>query len=139
MPPVPAAHRTLSVRTQGTCKEAGRADVPFLLSSLCICTCHLISTPVRPHTSAWYLPCAAARSFYIFLFQAPIIPELSFVSHDMHLLKEVFRPGTPYGPVSSEAMSSSDIEYYKHAFGRPGKDACTFSSLSLCTWEHLGH
>eukprot|EP00200_Dunaliella_tertiolecta_P004387 CAMPEP_0202355428 /NCGR_PEP_ID=MMETSP1126-20121109/10328_1 /ASSEMBLY_ACC=CAM_ASM_000457 /TAXON_ID=3047 /ORGANISM="Dunaliella tertiolecta, Strain CCMP1320" /LENGTH=366 /DNA_ID=CAMNT_0048948045 /DNA_START=775 /DNA_END=1875 /DNA_ORIENTATION=- len=65
------------------------------------------------------------RSFYILLFQAPLIPEQGFKANDFKQLAMVLKPGTPYGPVSSTAMSSKDIEWYKHAFGKKGAATAT--------------
>ncbi|KAF5836583.1 Alpha/Beta hydrolase protein [Dunaliella salina] len=60
------------------------------------------------------------RSLYVLSFQAPVIPELSLRRQDYKLLAVILKPGTSFGPVSPTAMSSMDIELYKHAFEKKG-------------------
>ncbi len=56
------------------------------------------------------------RSWYIFLFQLPWLPEWSFRRGDFAALERVLRTD----PVRPDAFSAEDIARYKQALGQPG-------------------
>lgn len=59
------------------------------------------------------------KSWYIFMFQMPIIPETLFTSYDYRQLYGAFK-GKKMGAIRPDAYTSQDIEVYKYAFSRPG-------------------
>lgn len=56
------------------------------------------------------------RSWYIFAFQAPLIPEAVFRAFDFALIGRIFKTD----PVRPGAFTDADIRHYKRALGQPG-------------------
>jgi pimeloyl-ACP methyl ester carboxylesterase len=56
------------------------------------------------------------RSWYIFFFQLPILPELLIQLDDYRVLEQVFRGMA----VNKSAFTDADIEFYKNAFAKRG-------------------
>jgi epoxide hydrolase 4 len=56
------------------------------------------------------------RSWYVFLFQLPVLPERLLAAADFALLRRIFRQM----PVQPGAFSEADIEGYVAAFATPG-------------------
>jgi pimeloyl-ACP methyl ester carboxylesterase len=56
------------------------------------------------------------RSWYIFFFQLPVLPELLIQLNDYQVLEQAFQGMA----VNSDAFSAADIEAYKNAFAKPG-------------------
>jgi epoxide hydrolase 4 len=63
----------------------------------------------------WYPP-QLLRSWYVFLFQCPILPEKLLAAYDFALLRRIFRQM----PVQKGAFSPADIDQYVAAFATPG-------------------
>lgn len=59
------------------------------------------------------------RSWYVFLFQVPMIPELGLWARDFALVDEMFTK-PPMGVRRPGAMTQEDIEGYKKELARPG-------------------
>lgn len=59
------------------------------------------------------------RSWYIFFYQTPYIPELFLQSNDFSLLKQVFKT-KPMGLINSENMTSEDLDVFIYTFAQPG-------------------
>ncbi|XP_046366844.2 epoxide hydrolase 4-like [Haliotis rufescens] len=58
------------------------------------------------------------KSWYVFFFQVPFLPELSLRANDMKALERIFTGRK--GGVTTGKCSTDDIEAYKYAFSRPG-------------------
>ena len=56
------------------------------------------------------------RSWYVFYFQVPWLPERLFAARDFALLEDLFRTA----PCDPDAFSDEDVERYKTALARPG-------------------
>lgn len=56
------------------------------------------------------------RSWYVYFFQLPAVPEWAIRRRDFGVLKRIFR----YDPVHPGAFTEEDIRRYKEAAGRPG-------------------
>ena len=73
-----------------------------------------------PHPLAmmrmWRYPRQWLRSWYIFFFQLPWLPEASFRARNFRTLRRVFVRGT----VTKGAFTPPDIDRYVEAFARPG-------------------
>ncbi|WP_421655898.1 alpha/beta fold hydrolase [Leptothermofonsia sp. ETS-13] len=63
------------------------------------------------------------RSWYIFLFQLPLLPELLLQFDDYRLLEQMFRGMA----VRKDAFTDEDIEAYKNAFAKPGAQTATLN------------
>ncbi|HZU82767.1 MAG TPA: alpha/beta hydrolase [Polyangiaceae bacterium] len=61
-------------------------------------------------------PSQLARSWYIFAFQLPVLPEAALRRHDFDLLVRAVRDG----PVRAGAVSESDVARYREAWSQPG-------------------
>ncbi|KAJ9574411.1 hypothetical protein L9F63_025942 [Diploptera punctata] len=57
------------------------------------------------------------RSWDVYFFQLPYLPEFMFIAYDMVRLKQLLRGSTPktLSPITKE-----DIQAYKYTFGKPG-------------------
>ncbi|MFC7076999.1 alpha/beta fold hydrolase [Haloarcula halophila] len=74
-----------------------------------------------PHPSAYERalrssPTQVAKSWYVFFFQLPILPEAAFRARDFRVIEEMLTDTA----VRADAFSETDIRYYKTALGRPG-------------------
>jgi pimeloyl-ACP methyl ester carboxylesterase len=56
------------------------------------------------------------RSWYVYAFQAPLLPELSLSAFNVAMLGRLLRTD----PVHRDAFTEADIRRYKRALGRPG-------------------
>jgi len=56
------------------------------------------------------------RSWYVFLFQVPGLPEQIFTAGDFDLLDRLLR----HQPVHAQAFTAEDVRHYKQALTRPG-------------------
>lgn len=61
-------------------------------------------------------PAQLVRSWYVFYFQLPWLPEWSFRRDDFALLERTLRTD----PVRPDTFSDEDIAHYKRALGHPG-------------------
>ncbi|XP_050400319.1 epoxide hydrolase 4 [Patella vulgata] len=61
------------------------------------------------------------KSWYMFLFLIPFVPEFYFRMTDYKMLNGTFR-STRMGVVDKSKMTDEDMEAYKYAFSRPGSD-----------------
>ncbi len=59
------------------------------------------------------------KSWYIFMFQVPWLPEFIASHKDFNFLDETLR-GNQGGVVNKDAITSEDIEAYKYVFSQPG-------------------
>ncbi|KAK6727773.1 hypothetical protein RB195_005449 [Necator americanus] len=59
------------------------------------------------------------KSWYIFMFQTPRIPELTVQSHDFHMLELCFR-GKKAGIRNKENFTDEDMKAWKHVFSQEG-------------------
>ncbi len=66
-------------------------------------------------------PAQLLRSWYIFAFQVPVLPELLFALGDYAMLRRVFRTE----PVRPGAFAAEDIRRYRDAFAQPGARTAT--------------
>ena len=74
-----------------------------------------------PHPSAYGRalrsnPRQLAKSWYVFYFQLPVLPELGLGWNDFAMLDRILGDGT----VRPDAVTERDIERYKRALARPG-------------------
>lgn len=71
-----------------------------------------------PHPAAYLRqirrPAQLMRSWYVFFFQLPWLPEMVFRAFDFRTLRNLFR----HGPARREAFTEQDIEQYVQAFRR---------------------
>ncbi|KAI1709497.1 alpha/beta hydrolase fold domain-containing protein [Ditylenchus destructor] len=58
------------------------------------------------------------KSWYMFMFQCPLLPEISFSANDFAYLENVFRK-QPMGLVHQENFTDEDLEAWKHVFSKP--------------------
>ncbi|KAI1731554.1 alpha/beta hydrolase fold domain-containing protein [Ditylenchus destructor] len=58
------------------------------------------------------------KSWYMFMFQCPVLPEIRFAANDFAFLEYVFRK-RPSGLVHQENFTDEDLEAYKHVFSKP--------------------
>jgi pimeloyl-ACP methyl ester carboxylesterase len=56
------------------------------------------------------------KSWYMFFFQLPLIPEASLKANNYYVIKRIFSRST----VRKEAFTGEDIEKYMEAWGKPG-------------------
>ncbi|KAI1717985.1 alpha/beta hydrolase fold domain-containing protein [Ditylenchus destructor] len=57
------------------------------------------------------------KSWYMFMFQCPVLPEIRFSANDFAFLEYVFRT-RPSGLVHQENLTDEDLEAYKHVFSK---------------------
>lgn len=60
------------------------------------------------------------RSWYMFFFQCPFLPELLFQSDDFSIYKELFHSRSA-GLVNKDLVTDDDIEVFKYTFSQPSK------------------
>jgi pimeloyl-ACP methyl ester carboxylesterase len=60
------------------------------------------------------------RSSYVWLFQAPLLPELLIGAHDLKAVEDAFTDTSKMGVRTPGALSPEDIERYKAQFSEPG-------------------
>jgi len=58
---------------------------------------------------------------YVFFFQVPYVPELIFSWNDFKVFERLFSANSQQGMVSDN-MTDKDVEAYKYAFSKPGKN-----------------
>jgi pimeloyl-ACP methyl ester carboxylesterase len=85
---------------------------PDLVERLIVCNCPHPVTLIRA-VRGLYLP-QIARSWYIGLFQVPILPELILGARNYEPLAALLRAALPGG------ISEEEIGYYREAWARPG-------------------
>jgi len=59
------------------------------------------------------------RSWYMFFYQIPFIPELLFQANDFSLFKQAFST-KPMGMINTNNMTSDDLEVFKYTFSQKG-------------------
>ncbi|UJR37562.1 hypothetical protein I4U23_030263 [Adineta vaga] len=59
------------------------------------------------------------RSWYMFFYQTPFIPELLFQSNDFEIFKQVFL-GKPMGLINQNNLTRDDLEVFKYTFAQEG-------------------
>ncbi|VDM62919.1 unnamed protein product [Angiostrongylus costaricensis] len=59
------------------------------------------------------------KSWYVFMFQTPVVPELFTRSRDFHMFDVMIR-GKKAGIRHSENFTDEDLEAWKHVFSQPG-------------------
>lgn len=72
-----------------------------------------------PSTTAWsksllISPDQFAKSWYIFFFQMPILPEIAVASNDFRLFNEM------YDSKFTKYFTEDDLEAYKYTFSQKG-------------------
>jgi hypothetical protein len=60
------------------------------------------------------------RSWYMFFYQSPILPEKMFQADDFAVFHRIFQK-KPTGLVNKELMTDDDIEVFKYTFSQEGK------------------
>jgi len=71
--------------------------------------------PARYKEHLWSSPAQLRKSWYVFYFQLPKLPEVGFRWNDYAALESLFREQTAPG-----ALTDADIERYKSALAEPG-------------------
>ena len=61
------------------------------------------------------------RSWYIFFYQIPFIPELLIQAADFALLRRAFLE-KPMGLTNTKNMTEEDLEVFKYTFSQSGRD-----------------
>lgn len=61
------------------------------------------------------------RSWYMFFFQCPFLPELFLQANDFAIFDKYFRK-KPTGLVNQDLMTDDDIEVFKYTFSQPSKN-----------------
>jgi len=74
-----------------------------------------------PHDGAWTKLLTSdirqiLKSWYIFFFQLPYLPELMLSGNDFSFFEKVFRAGE----AGKKAFTDEDIDAFKYTFGKPG-------------------
>ncbi|CAF1441486.1 unnamed protein product [Adineta steineri] len=59
------------------------------------------------------------KSWYMFFYQVPFMPELLFQSNDLALFKQIFCT-KPMGLINTNNMTSDDLEVFKYTFSQKG-------------------
>ncbi|VDP11558.1 unnamed protein product [Heligmosomoides polygyrus] len=72
------------------------------------------------------------KSWYIFMFQTPVIPEMTASSRDFHMFDVMFRDSKA-GIKNKENFTDEDLEAWKHVFSQEG----TQSSKCIHVWTIL--
>ncbi|CAF3273212.1 unnamed protein product [Rotaria socialis] len=75
-----------------------------------------------PHPAAFFDAISfrqLRRSWYIFFYQIPFIPELLFKSNDFQMLKTIFYT-KPMGLVNQENVTEDDLEVFNYTFSQKG-------------------
>ena len=67
------------------------------------------------------------RSWYMFFYQTPFLPEKMLQADDFAFLSSVFQK-KPSGLVNHEMITNDDIEVYKYTFSQEGKLNCSKNS-----------
>jgi pimeloyl-ACP methyl ester carboxylesterase len=90
-----------------------------------------------PHPAAFLrelrTPGQLLRSWYMFFFQLPLLPELLFRAGDFALLERTLR----HGPARPGAFTEEDIRLYKQALARPGALTAAINYYRAA-FRHLG-
>ena len=60
------------------------------------------------------------RSWYIFFYQTPILPEKMIQADDFGILKRVFHQ-KPSGLVNKDLLTEEDLEVFKYTLSQEGK------------------
>ena len=90
-----------------------------LVSRFVVCNC--------PHPSAFRKALKGGslsqllKSWYMFFFQAPFLPELMLRSGDMAVLDQFFRDPTKGGARNPNAFTDDDMDAWKYTFQQPGR------------------
>ncbi|XP_067666860.1 epoxide hydrolase 4-like [Haliotis asinina] len=71
------------------------------------------------------------KSWYMFFFQVPCLPELMLKVNDLKAIERIFTGRQ--GGVTSGKCSAEDIEAYKYAFSRPGAATCAINYYRATT------
>ncbi|XP_046582552.1 epoxide hydrolase 4-like [Haliotis rubra] len=71
------------------------------------------------------------KSWYIFFFQIPFVPELMMRVNDMKALEKMFTGRQ--GGLTSDNCSADDIEAYKYVFSKPGAATCAINYYRATT------
>ncbi|CAF0943619.1 unnamed protein product [Adineta ricciae] len=75
-----------------------------------------------PHPAAYQANLSLAqlrKSWYIFFYQTPFIPELFFQANDMNIFNGVFYT-KPMGLINKGNINSEDLEVFKYTFAQKG-------------------
>ena len=102
--------------------------LPFSLirNSLFFSYPHLIEKLIvlnAPHPIAFQQELSLAqlfRSWYMFFYQSPILPEMILQADDFAVFHRVFQQ-KPAGLINKDLINNEDIEVYKYTFSQQGK------------------
>lgn len=98
----------------GVVAWATAIQYPRLVDKLIILNC--------PHPAAFLSAMSFAqlrRSWYIFFYQIPFIPELLVQANDFALLRRAFLE-PPMGLANPKNMTNEDLDVFKYTFSQPG-------------------
>jgi pimeloyl-ACP methyl ester carboxylesterase len=88
---------------------------PHLIEKLIIMNC--------PHPVAFRQELSfkqMRKSWYMFWYQSPLLPELSFQADDFAIFYRLFHK-KPAGLVNKDLLTNDDIEVFKYTFSQKGK------------------
>jgi pimeloyl-ACP methyl ester carboxylesterase len=89
---------------------------PELIDKLVIMNCPHLSIMGQELTNGWG---QLLKSWYIFMFQVPWLPEFTIGLHDYRTFNAIFR-GRKAGVKNRDQFPAEVVEAYKYSFSRPG-------------------